>query len=67
MSRRRVVLTGLGAVTPLAHDAPSTWKALVEGRSGVGPITLFNASTFPTRIAGEVKKFSCLTLDTKKR
>lgn len=55
---RRVVITGLGAVTPLAHDAPSTWKALVEGRSGVGPITLFNASTFPTRIAGEVKNFS---------
>ncbi|MCG3177209.1 MAG: 3-oxoacyl-[acyl-carrier-protein] synthase 2 [Candidatus Omnitrophica bacterium] len=52
---RRVVITGTGAVTPLANTVSETWKALLAGRSGVGPITLFDASTFPTRIAGEVK------------
>jgi 3-oxoacyl-[acyl-carrier-protein] synthase II len=54
---RRVVVTGMGLVSPLGHDMESTWKALCEGRSGVGPITLFDASTFPTRIAAEVKRF----------
>ena len=44
-------------VTPLGRDVASTWKAVCEGRSGVGPITLFDASTFPTRIAAEVKGF----------
>lgn len=52
---RRVVITGTGAVTPLANNVRATWAALLEGRSGIGPITLFDASTFPTRIAGEVK------------
>jgi len=55
---RRVVITGMGAVTPLAGNVASTWKGLVEGRSGVGPITLFDASTFPTKIAGEVKELA---------
>lgn len=54
---RRVVVTGMGLVSPLGHDLESTWKALREGRSGVGPITLFDASTFPTRIAAEVESF----------
>jgi 3-oxoacyl-[acyl-carrier-protein] synthase II len=54
---RRVVITGLGAVTPVGNDVPSTWRALLEGRSGVGPITCFDASAFPIRIAGEVKSF----------
>ena len=54
---RRVVVTGLGAVTPLGHDAESTWLGLVGGKSGVGPITLFDATTYPVRIAGEVKDF----------
>jgi 3-oxoacyl-[acyl-carrier-protein] synthase II len=52
---RRVVVTGMGLITPLGNSAPETWKGLVEGRSGIGPITLFDASSFPTRIAGEVK------------
>lgn len=52
---RRVVITGTGAVTPVANTVAGTWAALQEGRSGVGLITLFDASTFPTRIAGEVK------------
>lgn len=53
----RVAITGLGAVTPLGLDAESTWRGLVEGRSGVGPITSFDASTFPVRIAGMVNGF----------
>ena len=55
MTEKRVVITGMGAVTPLAHSVEKTWEALLAGRSGVGPITLFDASTFPTNIAGEVK------------
>ncbi len=55
--RRRVVVTGMGMVTPVGRDLESTWEALREGRVGVGPITLFDASSFPTRIAAEAKGF----------
>ncbi len=55
MTERRVVITGLGAVTPLGNDVGKTWRGLCEGRSGIGRITLFNAGSFPTRIAGEIK------------
>ena len=55
--RRRVVVTGMGMVTPLGGDLESTWAALQAGRSGVDRITLFDASTFPTQIAAEVKGF----------
>ena len=55
MDRRRVVVTGLGAVTALGLDARSTFSALLEGRSGVGPITHFDAKEFGTRFAAEVK------------
>jgi 3-oxoacyl-[acyl-carrier-protein] synthase II len=54
---RRVVVTGMGMVTPLGRDLESTWAALLQSRSGVGRITLFDAETFPTRIAAEVKGF----------
>src|SRR5947209_10549653 len=54
---RRVVVTGLGAVTPIGGDAPSTWQAVVEGRSGIDFIRSFDASGFPVRIAAEVKDF----------
>jgi 3-oxoacyl-[acyl-carrier-protein] synthase II len=54
---RRVAVTGLGAVTPLGLDAPSSWQAAVEGRSGVGFIESFDASGFPVRIAAEVRGF----------
>jgi 3-oxoacyl-[acyl-carrier-protein] synthase II len=57
MSRRRIVVTGLGLVSPVGIGVEESWAALVAGRSGIGPITLFDASTFPTRIAGEVKGF----------
>src|SRR2546427_10014959 len=54
---KRVVVTGVGAVTPVGLDAPSTWAAMLEGQSGVGKVTLFDASEFPVQIAGEVKGF----------
>ena len=57
MSRRRVVVTGLGLVSPVGIGVEPSWQSLVAGRSGIGPITLFDASTYPTRIAGEVKNF----------
>ena len=55
--QRRVVVTGMGMVTPVGRDLESTWASLLQSRSGVGPITLFDASTFPTKIAAEVKNF----------
>jgi len=55
--KRRIVVTGLGAVTPLGLTAKETWRNLVEGRSGVSHITLFDASGLPVRIAAEVKGF----------
>ena len=54
---RRVVVTGMGMVTPVGRDLESSWAALLAGESGVGPISLFDARTFPTRIAAEVKDF----------
>src|SRR2546428_10278121 len=54
---RRVAVTGLGAVTPLGNDAPSTWQAAVDGRSGIDFIRAFDPSEFPVRIAAEVKDF----------
>jgi len=54
---RRVAVTGLGAVTPLGNDAPSTWRAAVSGESGIDFIKSFDASEFPVRIAAEVKGF----------
>ncbi|MDH7484671.1 MAG: beta-ketoacyl-ACP synthase II [Anaerolineae bacterium] len=55
--RRRVVVTGLGAITPVGLTAPESWEAFVTGRSGVGPVTRFDASSYPSRIAAEVKGF----------
>nr|MBA3346942.1 beta-ketoacyl-[acyl-carrier-protein] synthase II [Actinomycetota bacterium] len=54
---RRVVITGLGAITPIGGDAPSTWSAAVAGESGVDFIQSFDAGEFPVRIAAEVKDF----------
>ena len=55
--RPRIVITGIGAVTPLANTAVASWQNALAGRSGIGPITQFDASDLPCRIAGEVKKF----------
>jgi len=57
MSRKRVVITGMGTVNPLAHDVESTWAAILAGRSGVGKTDLFNASTFPSTFSAQVKDF----------
>ncbi|HLW13630.1 MAG TPA: beta-ketoacyl-ACP synthase II [Casimicrobiaceae bacterium] len=57
MSRRRVVVTGLGIVSPVGIGVDAAWSAIVAGRSGIAPITRFDASGFPSRIAGEVKDF----------
>src|SRR5215210_7890243 len=64
---RRVVITGVGAVTPVGHDAKTTWKALLEGRSGVEYIQAFDASDFPVRIAGEVKDWDSTTVVPAKK
>ncbi|HET7745535.1 MAG TPA: beta-ketoacyl-ACP synthase II [Gaiellaceae bacterium] len=59
---RRAVVTGLGAVTPLGLDAPSTWEAAVAGRSGVDWIQAFDPSDYPVRIAAEVKGFDAASV-----
>ena len=55
--RRRVVITGMGAITPLGHTVAELYRNQLEGKSGVGPITLFDASKFPTTFAAQVKDF----------
>jgi len=57
MSKRRVVVTGLGIVSPLGNDLATTWNGIVNGRSGIGPITHFDTTNFTTKIAGEVRDF----------
>ncbi len=54
---RRVVVTGLGAVSPVGHDMPTTWERLLAGDSGVAPITSYDASSFKVKVAAEVKDF----------
>ena len=58
MDSRRVVVTGLGLVTPLGMGVETTWENLINGKSGIGKITCFDTSAFPTQIAGEVKNFN---------
>ena len=64
--RRRVVVTGLGAVTPIGNDVATTWRALLDGVSGAAPITKFDAEKFPVRFACEVKGFDPLTAMERK-
>ncbi|MBV2235745.1 MAG: beta-ketoacyl-ACP synthase II [Sterolibacterium sp.] len=58
MARRRVVVTGLGIISPVGNTIPAAWDSIVAGRSGIGRITRFDASTFASQIAGEVKDFN---------
>jgi 3-oxoacyl-[acyl-carrier-protein] synthase II len=55
LSKRRVVVTGLGIVSPVGNDVPAAWASIVAGRSGIAPITRFDTSTFPTHFGGEIK------------
>jgi len=64
--KRRVVVTGLGLVTPLGHDVPTTWRALMNGESGAGEITKFDPTAFSARFACEVKGFDALNFLDKK-
>src|SRR4030042_4028254 len=58
MDKRRVVITGVGMITPLGSGVEQTWNGLLAGRSGIGKITQFDAANFATRIAGEVDGFN---------
>ncbi len=62
MEKRRVVITGLGAITPLGNSYQEFWDGLITGRSGVGPTTVFDPSKLPTRISAQVKDFDPDTL-----
>ena len=64
--KRRVVVTGMGAVTPVGNDVATMWHSLIEGRSGAAPITHFDASTFDVRFACEVKGFDPLQFMDRK-
>ncbi len=64
--RRRVVVTGMGAITPLGNDVPSFWEGLVAGRSGVTRITMFDPSRVGSKVAGEVKGFDPTTVMDRK-
>jgi len=66
LTGRRVVVTGLGAVTPVGNTVEEFWTAICEGRSGIGPITKFDATTYPARFAAEVRGFDPLRWMEKK-
>ncbi len=67
MDRERVVITGIGMVTPIGIGTRTTWEALLAGKSGAGPITLFDASAFRCRIAAEVKAWDATRFVDKKK
>lgn len=56
--KRRVVVTGIGAVTPLGNDIETTWKGILEGKSGIGPLTRVNSDEYPVKVAAEVNDFN---------
>ncbi|MFJ5760113.1 beta-ketoacyl-ACP synthase II [Neobacillus sp. NPDC093182] len=58
MDKRRVVVTGLGAVTPLGNDVETTWKGIIEGKSGIGPLTRVNAEEYPAKVAAQINDFN---------
>ena len=66
MELKRVVVTGLGAITPLGNTLAETWEGIVNGKSGAGPITQFDASKFKTQFACEVKDFDPLKIMDRK-
>lgn len=67
MPDRRVVITGIGIVSPVGNDRESTWDSVLHGKSGIGEITIFNAQNFPCKIAGEVKNFDLTSILPKQK
>ncbi len=67
MKSRRVVVTGIGALTPIGKKAKADWEGLIKGVSGAAPITHFNAEEFKTRFACEVKNFEVTYFINRKR
>lgn len=65
MEKKRIVITGMGIVSPCGNSVPEFWKNICEGKSGVGPITTFDASAYPSRIAGQVKNFDVSSIGKK--
>ena len=66
MGLKRVVVTGLGALTPIGNDIPSFWEGLVSGKSGAGMITYFDSTKFKTQFACELKNFDPLNYFDRK-
>lgn len=67
MEKRRVVVTGIGAVTPLGLDASSSWEGAISGKSGVGMLTRLDAEAFPMKVAAEINDFELLTILIEKK
>ena len=67
MSKRRVVITGMGIVSPVGNTVPEAWANILSGKSGVEKITRFDASAFASQIAGEVKVFDVTDYLSRKR
>ncbi|ASS93563.1 beta-ketoacyl-ACP synthase II [Peribacillus frigoritolerans] len=66
MTNRRVVVTGIGAISPVGNDAETGWKNIIEGKSGIGPLTRLNAEEFPVKVAAEIKDFDIETYINRK-
>ena len=66
MSKRRVVITGLGAVTPVGLSVKESWENILAGKSGIAPLTLFDVSEFPVRFGGSIKDFDITTIIPRK-
>ena len=57
MTKRRVVVTGIGAISPVGNTAEESWEAVINGKSGIGPLTRLDSEQFPVKVAAEVKDF----------
>ncbi|MGX6442258.1 beta-ketoacyl-ACP synthase II [Neobacillus sp. K501] len=66
MEKHRVVVTGVGAVTPLGNDVETTWKGILEGKSGIGPLTRVNADEYPAKVAAQINDFNPETFMDRK-
>ncbi len=58
MTKRRVVITGIGAISPVGNTAEESWEAVINGKSGIGPLTRLDSEQFPVKVAAEVKDFN---------